>query len=296
MSSVIKELSEKNVINPPKYVKNQTQFETMMGSFAYGVADVGSDIDIYGFCIPYKEVMFPHLNGEILGFGRQTQRFENYVQHHIFYKEKEYDLTIYSIVKYFQLCMENNPNMVDSLFVPSRCITYSSQIGQMVRENRRLFLSKKSWHTFKGYAYSQLNKMRNKKIEGKRKELVDKYGYDVKFAYHLVRLLEEVKQILSEGDLDLERNREQLKSIRRGDRDEKEIIEYFESQEKNLESLYVNSSAVPYSPPEDKIKQLLLNCLEEFYGSLDNMISMPDKFTNLYNDLRDVLDKYNNKA
>ncbi|TLD40174.1 MAG: hypothetical protein JETT_3561 [Candidatus Jettenia ecosi] len=34
-----------------------------------------------------------------------------------------------------------------------------------------------------------MHKMKSKEREGKRKEMVDKYGYDVKFAYHIVRLL-----------------------------------------------------------------------------------------------------------
>lgn len=81
-------------------------------------------LDVYGFCIPGKEIIFPHLGGYIHGFGKQRKEFWQYQQHHIEDKEinKEYDLSIYNIVKYFQLCMENNPNMVDSLFVPQFCI------------------------------------------------------------------------------------------------------------------------------------------------------------------------------
>ncbi|MGC5341009.1 DNA polymerase beta superfamily protein, partial [Escherichia coli] len=63
---------------------------------------------------------------------------------------REYDCCIYSIIKFFQLVMENNPNMIDSLFVPQNCIVYSTPIGQMVREARHLFLHKGSWHKFKG--------------------------------------------------------------------------------------------------------------------------------------------------
>ena len=54
-------------------------------------------------------------------------------------------------------------------------------------------------------------------IKSNREKDIVKHGYSTKFAYHIVRLLNEVEQILTEHDLDLERNREQLKSIRRGD-------------------------------------------------------------------------------
>jgi len=55
--------------------------------------------------------------------------------------------------------MENNPNMCDSLFVPQRCVLYASKVGQLVRDNRKLFLHKGSYHKFRGYAYAQLHKI-----------------------------------------------------------------------------------------------------------------------------------------
>ncbi len=196
---LLKRLNKEGLINPPKFLLNNVAYLTMVGSVAYGVSDVGSDIDVYGFCIPHKNTIFPHLAGEISGFGRQIKRFEQWEQHHI--KEssgKEYDFSIYSIIKYFQLCMDNNPNMLDSLFVPRRCIIHSTQIGELVRESRKLFLHKGAFHKFKGYAYGQLHKMRIKdpEVGSKRYDMVQEFGYDLKFAYHIVRLLDEVEQIL----------------------------------------------------------------------------------------------------
>jgi len=292
--SYIKILNKKGLITPPKHVVNGIQFEVVMGSVAYGVTSNESDIDIYGFSIPNKEIIFPHLNGEILGFGTQTQRFEQYQQHHVKKDNKVYDLNIYNIIKYFQLCMENNPNMIDSLFVPRRCVLFSTKVGEMVRENRKLFLHKGAWFKFKGYAYSQIHKIKTKKPEGKRKEIVDKFGYDVKFGYHCVRLLNEVEMILIEGDLDLERNREQLKSIRRGEWTIEDISNYFNSKEIELEKLYTNSN-LRYSPDEESIKQLLLNCLEEHFGSLSKCVFIPNKVENILKDLELFIDSINNK-
>src|SRR5262249_23542940 len=114
------------LIAPPSFVPANIHYETIMGSEAYGVSSGDSDKDVYGFCIPPKSYLFPHLAGEIEGFGRQKKRFEQYQQHHIEDKEsgKVYDLSIYSIAKYFQLCMENNPNMIDSLYTPDFCVLH----------------------------------------------------------------------------------------------------------------------------------------------------------------------------
>jgi predicted nucleotidyltransferase len=168
MPSVISRLAQKQFIHPPQWLPSNIHYEVIMGSEAYGVSSNDSDIDIYGFCIPPKDMIFPHLRGEIPGFGNQIKRFEQYQEHHIKdpYKGKEYDCSMYSIVKYFQLCMENNPNMIDSLFVPERCVLHITRIGQMIREKRKSFLHKGSKQKYIGYAYSSLHKAGNKTHKG----------------------------------------------------------------------------------------------------------------------------------
>jgi hypothetical protein len=353
--SHIHRLAEKGIAHPPKWLPSNVHYETIMGSVAYGVSSDTSDMDVYAWCIPPKDEVFPHLRGEIIGFGKQKHRFANYQEHHLkdVDRDKEYDLNVYNIVDYFQLVMGNNPNMIDSLFTPDNCILHITRIGQMVRDKRKIFLHKKCWHTFKGYAYQQVHKMTvpdynfcptcnaaatvwedvlhhqdteawivqndmnetyeeecrtgkrcakcgtmsvKKKIKRKsekRQETVENYGYDLKFAYHVVRLLNEVEMIMVEGDLDLQRNREQLKAIRRGEWSERQIKEYFSKKESELEKVYAESK-LPYGPDEEKIKQLLLDCLEEHYGSLDKCLVQPDKAVQALRDVQAVLDKHRN--
>lgn len=321
------------------------QYETISGSMSYGVSSDSSDMDIMGFCIPDKSVIFPHLTGQIEGFGTPIPRFEQFQQHHIrerhvtdlltkhglaanvlkFHVEqevelrgssgvaefakisnddlatinrtlasaKEYDITIYNIVKYFQLCMENNPNMIDSLYTPDRCITALTPIGKLVRDNRDIFLHKGSWHKFKGYSYSQMAKIRNKvnSSNPKRAATIEKFGYDVKFAYHVVRLMNEVEQILMEGTLDLERSREQLKSIRRGEWTLQQLEDYAKNREKDLEALYLTST-LRYSPDEGQIKALLMKALEEHYGSLQGAVVQNDNTPALIREMDEVLRRY----
>lgn len=276
-----------DMINLPgakDWVKNP-QYLTMMGSHAYGVATLESDIDLVGFCIPRLGIIFPHVDGVVQGFGNQGERFDQYQQHHL----EEYDVTIYNIVKYFQLLMQNNPNIIDSIFTPQHCIKVCTPIGQMVRENRKIFLHRGAWHGFKGYAYSQITNMKNKNPVGKRKEDVEKYGMDVKYAYHMVRLLDEIEQILSTGDLELGRNKEQLKAIREGLVPVEDIYRHFDEKKDFLEKLY-EESTLPWGPDEDKIKQLLMQCLEHHYGSLDKVVKKDS--SGLLNDLRALVERY----
>lgn len=296
MTSTIQQLADKGLISPPRFLPANVHYETIMGSMAYGVSSDSSDMDIYGFCIPPKDMIFPHLAGEIPGFGTQKKRFEQYQIHHVFDRDalaghgRTYDLQIFNIVKYFQLAMENNPNMIDSLFTPQTCVLHITRIGNMVREQRHIFLHKGAWQKFKGYAYSQLHKMTTKNPQGKRKEIRDEYGYDVKYAYNLVRLLYEVEQILLEGDIDLQRPREHLKAIRRGEVSEADVRQWAADKEKHLEKSYLESN-LPVQPDEAKIKALLLHCLEEHYGSLEKCIVEPDAARAALREIQETLDR-----
>ena len=180
MSSHFEKLYTRKMLpTAPDFLSSAIQYEVIMGSVAYGVSNDSSDMDIYGFAIPPKDFVFPQLRGEIPGFDDFDLKFDQYQQHHIFDesalggKGRTYDFTVYSIVKYFRLLMDNNPNIIDSLFVPDNCVLHSTDIGDMVRQNRQLFLHKGYWAKFKGDAYGQMHKIRTKKPEGKRKALVD---------------------------------------------------------------------------------------------------------------------------
>jgi len=286
--------NHKLLINPPHFLDTGVQYEVIMGSIAYGVSDDDSDMDIYGFAIPPRDMVFPHLSGYIHGFDEELKPFTQFQQHKILDKSanagkgREYDLTIYSIIKYFRLLTDCNPNIIDTLFVPRRCVVYSTNLGELLRENRHLFLNKGCWPTFKGYAYTQIHKMKTKQPEGKRVQLVEKYGYDVKFAYHVVRLLNEIEQIMAEGTLALDQNSEQLKAIRRGEWTQQQVETYFHEKEKSLETLYTNSK-LPIKADFRSIKALLLNCLEQHYGSLENCINSQDKHLNALNEIQKIL-------
>lgn len=107
-------------------------------------------------------------------------------------------------------------------------------------------------------------------VQGRRRAALCRTDFDLKHAYHVVRLMEEVRQVLVEGDLDLERNSEQLKSIRRGEWSLQQLQDWFATQESSLEAVY-NGSKLPWGPQdgvEDAVKTVLLQCLESHYGSL----------------------------
>jgi predicted nucleotidyltransferase len=304
--NLVAQLAQQKLIRPPGWLVDNLCYLTIMGSHAYGVADTSdesqSDLDVYGFCIPPKEIVFPHTAGAIWGFGKYKEGmpksyFGQYQEHHVHDptalsgKGRVYDVQIYNIVKYCQLCLECNPNMIDSLFTPEVCVLHSTRIGQILRENRKKFLHQGICDRFKGYAYAQIHKMQTKEPEpgSKRAQLREKYSYDVKFAYHTVRLLNEAEQLLLEGDLDLQRNREMLKSIRRGEWTEQQILDYFEHKRVELESAK-SKSPLPAAPDEPAIRDVLLRCLESHYGSLEGCVSVPGRAEELLRQVREMIE------
>ncbi len=153
--STLQKLTDHGLVKPPRWLPANVQYETIMGSMAYGVSTDDSDFDVYGWAIPPKDDLFPHLRGEILGFGKQHKRFDQFQEHHIRDADalsgrgRTYDVTVFGIVKLFSLAMDNNPNVIDSLFTPADCVLHSTRVGTLVRENRRLFLHRGAWPKFK---------------------------------------------------------------------------------------------------------------------------------------------------
>lgn len=125
------------------------------------------------------------------------------------------------------------------------------------------------------YYHNELKNHHSKRFESNKL-----HGFDIKFAYNLVRLLEECDQILCEGTLDLMRNKEQLKAIRRGEWTQEQVEDYCCRKEKTLEEHYAKSQ-LPNEPDQSKIRQVLINCIEHHYGNIEKYIKIPDRAENL---------------
>ena len=292
---LLEKLESSGLIHPPKWLSTNLSFLGYAGSVAYGASSDTSDMDCFGFCIPPKHIVFPYtVGGEIAGFGRQKERFRVWSEHHIELKneQRQYDFSIYNIVDFFHLAMENNPNILDVLFLPRRCILHSTALAEHLRANRKLFLHKGSFHKFRGYMFAQMSKIKNKTnaANPKRAALIEEHGYDCKFAMHVVRLALQAEQILAEHDLDIERNSEILKSIRRGEWTLDQVDQWATEKERALELSYATST-LRHTPDEAAIRALLLECIEMHYGKLDDVVTR-NPSCELLEDLRALIARY----
>lgn len=115
---------------------------TFGGSHAYGTNVEGSDIDIRG--ITYNPI-------ESLLGNEEFEQFE----------DKNTDTVIYGLNKMFKLLLQCNPNTCEILGCKPEHYFELSKAGNMLLQNRKIFLSKRAIYTFGGYANAQLRRLQN---------------------------------------------------------------------------------------------------------------------------------------
>lgn len=258
-----------NSLHKPAWMDfDKLDFLGVAGSRLYRVNTSESDWDFVGIVVPPAWAVFPHLRGIIPGFGRNIQNFEHLSLQHISSNLfAEVDITVYSIVKFFQLAMNGNPNIVDSLFTMDSETVMNTDIWSYLYDNRHLFLSELCWHRFKGMMYSHLSRLESSHTKEGRKYLEERFGYDVKDAYHALRMVLEITQILERGTIDFEENAPLLIKVRDGEVRKDDVLEAVHSGLNKASIIVENKKAVvPYSPDEWAIKKVLVHCLEMAYG------------------------------
>jgi predicted nucleotidyltransferase len=129
------------------------------------------------------------------------------------------DLTLYSLRKFCGLAFRGNPSVIILLWLPYHII--KTPLGEALIGMRQTFISRESGRRFLGYLTAQKMSLTGERAQKvNRPELIEKYGYDTKFAMHALRLGFEGIQLLTERRLSLpidEPNLSILRAVRKGD-------------------------------------------------------------------------------
>lgn len=267
----LRSLSESKAVEFPPWMLDNLHYLTIVGSQAYHIATETSDLDITGFCLEPRECIVPSSYGYIPGFD-EIPAFKNYQKHSLRDNDDDrtYDLSVYGLVNFFHLLSDGNPNIVEMLFTGRECVLHSSDLGEKVRSNRNLFLSKTFAFKCRMYAHSQLSKL-SREPEGKRKALVDKFGWDTKYQSHIYRLMYQSEEVLKGNGLVLEKYAELLKAVRRGEIKPDDTRQWFTEKERELEKLETKSS-LPQKPDRQLVKNLLVECIQSHYGNVWDVV------------------------
>lgn len=137
--------SEYSFLRENPHLGNNICLIGMGGSIAYGTNLPTSDIDIRGMAVNSKS--------DLLGMSTFEQVLDTPT-----------DTCIYSVNKIFKLLLNCNPNCIELLGLKPEHYLFADAIGQLILDNRKLFLSKIAIHSFGGYSQSQLRRLDNKAV------------------------------------------------------------------------------------------------------------------------------------
>lgn len=160
------------------------------------------------------------------------------------------DLTIYSARKWLRLAMDGNPTVLIPFFVPEEHILTTSDAGESILRLAPAVLSRKAGHRYLGYLRAQRDRLLE--IRGgrhtNRPELVEQYGFDTKYAMHMVRLGLQGVELLQTGTVTLpipEPSRTWLIELRRGEHTKEDALDAAAVCETRLVDLIETSDLRP---------------------------------------------------
>ena len=137
----------------------------------------------------------------------------------------------------------------------ARKIGLSDNFIQLMFKEREYASKKREWDQ-----YMNWKKTRNPA----RAALEEKYGYDTKHAYHLVRLIRMCREVLTTGKVLVKRpDREELLAIRNGAWSYEQLINFADSEDIELNNLYNTTNLLPKTPDREKLDNLCIKLVEK---------------------------------
>lgn len=130
-----------------KWASENLIVKAVAGSRLYGTHNESSDYDYRGVCLDPPE--------SLLGI-QQFGQYENVTKTH--------DEVIYGASKFIRLCLDANPSILDVLFAPDESLMVATPLWRKIQAASKWLLSQKVRHTFSGYAYSQLKRIKRHKV------------------------------------------------------------------------------------------------------------------------------------
>lgn len=186
------------------------------------------------------------------------------------------DLTMFGLRKFLMLALGGNPNIVNVLFTPDNFILKKTHEGKELQGLTSAIVSKQASKAFLGYLNSQRLRLMGSKgsKDVNRSDLVSKFGFDTKYAMHMLRLGVQGCELMREGKLTVpmsELYKNFLLKVRNGHRAYSEIISDGARYENEIKD------NTPLSPLQEKPdfatveKWMLATYLEAWGKELDHV-------------------------
>jgi hypothetical protein len=250
-----------------------TLLRVEVGSTVHGVSVDGlDDRDEMGVCCEP-----PHY---LLGFGRFEQWvYRDAVERYWLEHGQgpgdapksgpgDLDLTVYSLRKWCGMAMSGNPSAILLLHSPIRPL--ETPLGTSLRELAPAFASKRIGRAYMHYLRTQRERLTGERGQRdvNRPELVEKYGFDTKFAYHVLRLGYQGLEYLFTGALVLpiaEPVRSHLLDVRHGKLSLLDVLTESKALEEQLQQA-IQDSPLPDDPATELIDEFVVDAYRTWWG------------------------------
>jgi uncharacterized protein len=250
-------------VTPQEIAEKGLILRSTVGSTVHGLHLPGTDDrDEMGITIEPPE--------RVLGL----QNFEQYIQRDrpegVPSEPGDLDLVVYSLRKYVKLAAAGNPTIIILLFAEP---LFVNEAGKDLLANRDLFASREAGKRFLGYLKAQRERLLGTRGQMRvtRTELIEKYGYDTKFAMHAVRLGYQGVEYLTTGKLTLPMRvgGDVCMRIRRGEVPLSVVIAMIEELEVQIFELLDGKSPLPRVPDFKRIDALLVRLYREAWDAAE---------------------------
>jgi hypothetical protein len=169
------------------------------------------------------------------------------------------DINVYTLRKYVNLLAKGNPSILGAAYSPLKWHDPDRALnwGRLYESTT----SKAAGNAYLGYMKQQLERWLGKRGQKNvnRPELVEKYGYDTKYAGHIIRLGIQGQQYMKDGRLKLPLEPEDaktIKAVRRGEMDQKTALKLAFHLEEGLFRA-VKDSPLPEKPDMNEVHRWL---------------------------------------
>lgn len=165
-------------------VADNTVFAVVVGSQLSGLATHTSDRDEMAVAVEWPESVF----------GGKLRRFETHKVSPVGHTERtrpgDVERVTYSLRKFLALASAGNTNPLSMLWAPPEFVLASSPLAEELVAMRDMFRTAHAVSKFVGYAVNQTRRLRGEvgQKNVKRPELMEAFGYDTKYAAHVLRL------------------------------------------------------------------------------------------------------------
>ena len=252
------DVSEQMIAEPTTILRG------LVGSTVHGLVLSGKDDrDEMGVCVESRRC--------VIGFGK----FEQWVYRSAEVREGrvgvrscagDLDLTIFSLRKWARLALQGNPTVLLLLYLPDDALVLRTDVGEQLQKLAPAFASRKAGKRFLGYLEAQRQRLVGERGQRdvNRVELVEQFGYDTKYAMHMLRLGHQGVEFLESGRLTLpmrEPVRSHLMDVRQGRSNLADVLAECTELELQLGSL-LDSSPLPVEPDLKTVESFVMDTYE----------------------------------